>query len=178
MMAAVVPAESATENSSVLRQCVQTEPVSMVTSFQMQPARILTQRRRRPRGAVVLPPVPVSHCHWLFSCSWDWALPSVVGGWRNFHHGDFMSAIRYKVNKDAAWRVVGGELFVVTADGSLHNIKADSGLFLWRKLEKGATVPELVSALTENYEVDEQTAVADVDEFVETLVLKQALIRL
>jgi hypothetical protein len=89
-----------------------------------------------------------------------------------------MSEKRYKINKDAAWRTVGAELFVVTADGSLHNIKEDSGLFLWKTLEKGATVSELILALTENYEVDEQTAAKDVGEFVETLVLKQALITL
>ena len=40
----------------------------------------------------------------------------------------------------------------------------ESGALLWRKLEGGATREELATALTEEYEVSFDVALADVDE--------------
>ena len=45
----------------------------------------------------------------------------------------------------------------------------ESGVELWRLLEKGNSREELVTYLTENYEVDYDQASADVDEFIATL---------
>lgn len=43
---------------------------------------------------------------------------------------------------------------------------SDSGAFLWKLLEEGATREELISKLLDKYEVDEDTAAADVDRFI------------
>ena len=61
---------------------------------------------------------------------------------------------------------VGGES--VTFDG----IKTlnETGVFLWRNIEKGMDEDALVKALLEEYEVDEETAKKDVKEFVFLLI--------
>ena len=45
----------------------------------------------------------------------------------------------------------------------------ESGLMLWKLIEKGSTREQLASALTEEYEVSYETALADVDEYLEKL---------
>ncbi len=45
----------------------------------------------------------------------------------------------------------------------------DTGRFLWEWLEKGAEADELVAALLAEYDVDEATARAGVDAFLEKL---------
>jgi hypothetical protein len=43
---------------------------------------------------------------------------------------------------------------------------SESGALLWKKLECGAEVDELVKAIMEEYEIDEATANADINEFI------------
>ena len=45
----------------------------------------------------------------------------------------------------------------------------ESGRFLWDMLEKGATCDTLAQALTQEYAVDYETALSDVNEFILTL---------
>lgn len=46
---------------------------------------------------------------------------------------------------------------------------SETGAFLWKNLENGADREELVSKLLDEYMVDEATAAADVDRFIERL---------
>lgn len=46
----------------------------------------------------------------------------------------------------------------------------DSGTLLWRALEQGGDREALADALTAEYNVDRETALADVDEFIGNLV--------
>ncbi|MCR5430264.1 MAG: PqqD family protein [Eubacterium sp.] len=68
-----------------------------------------------------------------------------------------------------------GDQPVVVAVGSASQffngmIKLNStGEFLFKKLQKDVTEDDLVKALMDKYEVDEETARADVHAFVETL---------
>ena len=45
----------------------------------------------------------------------------------------------------------------------------DAGVMLWRLLEKECTKEELVTALLDEYDVSNDVASADVDEFLQTL---------
>lgn len=45
----------------------------------------------------------------------------------------------------------------------------EAGASLWRQLEAGATEPELIAALLEDYDTDENTAQEDVSEFIAKL---------
>ena len=51
----------------------------------------------------------------------------------------------------------------------------ETGAFLWRLLEKGAEKQELADSLTKEYDVDAETAEADVDAFL-TRLREKALI--
>ena len=44
-----------------------------------------------------------------------------------------------------------------------------SGVFLWRALQKECTLEELVTALTDAYEVKEEEARQDIAEFLDTI---------
>ena len=43
------------------------------------------------------------------------------------------------------------------------------GAYLWKRLETGCTFDELVSAVTEHYDVDEGTASKDIEKFLDDL---------
>lgn len=45
----------------------------------------------------------------------------------------------------------------------------DTGAFLWKKLEGGASEEELVSAMLSEYDVDEETAKRDISAFLDKL---------
>ena len=68
-----------------------------------------------------------------------------------------------------------GTQFVIVAVGEatrkfngMISINA-TGSFIWDQLEKEITMEQLVQAMTDAYEVDAPTALADASEFVETL---------
>ncbi len=46
---------------------------------------------------------------------------------------------------------------------------SESGAFLWKQLETDKTEDELVAALTTEYDIDEQTARTDIQEFIENM---------
>lgn len=50
-----------------------------------------------------------------------------------------------------------------------------SAALIWKKLESGADFDELVKCITDEYDIDESTARADVEEFV-SLITKKGLI--
>ena len=66
-----------------------------------------------------------------------------------------------------SWVVLSIAEATVDFDGMLT--LNESGLILWRLLEQGSTREALASALTEEYDVSYETALADVDEFLEKL---------
>ena len=66
---------------------------------------------------------------------------------------------------------IGGEAYTPNQIMSLN----ETGAFLWRILEQGAERGDLVERLTREYDVDAQTAAADVDAFLDSL-RKEALI--
>ncbi len=58
----------------------------------------------------------------------------------------------------------------VGAEAKKHNVMItlnETGGLLWEKLSEGADKKALVSAILEVYDIDEATACADVDRFIE-----------
>ena len=82
-----------------------------------------------------------------------------------------------KINENFVLREVAGSWVVIPIGeksvdfNGLMNLN-ESGVLLWRELEKGAEKEDLISALTAEYDVSAEEAGEDIDAFVE--VLKKA----
>ncbi len=72
-----------------------------------------------------------------------------------------------------SWIIVPVAEMVVEFNG-LMNLN-ESGAFLWKKLAEGAEMDELLSGLLSEYDIDEETAKADIQEFVGQLMEKGLL---
>ncbi len=76
---------------------------------------------------------------------------------------------------DSAGRILDGEAVVVTpADGKMHTMN-EVGTWLWERCDGRRTVAEIVKELTGEFDVDEETARADVTAFVSLLQEKGVL---
>jgi hypothetical protein len=78
-----------------------------------------------------------------------------------------------KIKDGYILRVVAKQNVVLPATGDLEldrmlTLNA-TGKFLWERLEKGAQKSELVDAMLDHYEIDENTARTCVDNFVRNL---------
>lgn len=71
-------------------------------------------------------------------------------------------------------QVAGSNIIVAVGDEAVNfdGIKTlnETGAFLWKQLEVETNEENVVKALMDEYEVDEETAKADVSEFVKLLI--------
>lgn len=54
---------------------------------------------------------------------------------------------------------------------------SDSGAFLWKMLELGAEIDELLEGIMEEYEIDKGTAQMDIDEFIGQIAEKGIILQ-
>lgn len=68
-------------------------------------------------------------------------------------------------------QVAGSWVILPIGDGSAKGVLTpnESGAMLWRILEQGCQIQELIDALTKEYDVSAAQAKADVQEFLEKL---------
>lgn len=86
----------------------------------------------------------------------------------------------YKVKDGFIIRKIGDRIMAVPTGkltSEIHGMIAltESGELLWHELEKGAELEALAYVLTENYEVENETALADAEKFVNGLKIQGAL---
>ena len=79
-----------------------------------------------------------------------------------------------KISKEFAMREVAGNYIVIPVGEKTVNFNAmitlnETGAFLWKQLEEEKNKQELLNLMLEEYEVDNKTAEADIDKFVEKL---------
>lgn len=79
-----------------------------------------------------------------------------------------------KIKDGFVLREVAGSYIVVAVGEAVKNFNGiinlnETGAFLWKILESGATKEELVAKLLEEYDVDEKTAAEDVGKFINKL---------
>lgn len=79
-----------------------------------------------------------------------------------------------KIKKDFILKKIAGSYIVVPVRQEAVDFSgiiklSESGAFLWKLLESGAEKEELVAKLLDEYLVDEATARADVDRFIDRL---------
>ncbi len=80
-----------------------------------------------------------------------------------------------KVEKQFVLREIAGDYVIIPVGKTALEFNGmitvnESGVIMWEMLLKGTTQEALLSALLEQYEVSEEIAKADVQEFLETLL--------
>ena len=86
----------------------------------------------------------------------------------------------YRVKDGFIIRKIGEQVMAVPVGAQtseMHGMIAlsESGELLWSALEKGATVEDLAEILTDNYDVEKNTAIEDVEKFINSLKEQGAL---
>lgn len=79
-----------------------------------------------------------------------------------------------KTNPEFIARDIAGELVLVPVGTAAKNYAGlvtcnEVGAFIWKKLESETSMDGLVSAILDEFEIDEATARKDAEEFVEKL---------
>lgn len=79
-----------------------------------------------------------------------------------------------KIEKDFILREIAGDYVIVPTGKTAQEFNGlitvnELGAFIWKQLMEDTTVDRIVEAITEAYEVDEDTAKADTQEFIELL---------
>lgn len=79
-----------------------------------------------------------------------------------------------KIKEGFIIREVAGSYIVVAVGNAVKEFNGiinlnETGAFLWKALEKGATEEELLKAMLEEYDVDEETARSDINAFIQKL---------
>lgn len=70
------------------------------------------------------------------------------------------------------WREVDGRVVVIqTTRGEVHELD-ECATFLWKQADGSASIDQIVSALMDEFEIDEQTAKSDSIGFYKELQLK------
>lgn len=79
-----------------------------------------------------------------------------------------------QIKKELLKRSIGGESFLIPMGKTVYDtngmfVLTELGAFLWDRLPQAQGPEELVQAVLAEYEVDEATARADIEEFLEKL---------
>lgn len=79
-----------------------------------------------------------------------------------------------KIKDGFILRKVAGSFVAVAVGEQAVNFNAmvttnETGAFLWEKLKNDTTEEELLKAITDEYDVDEETAKADISDFLQKL---------
>jgi len=77
-------------------------------------------------------------------------------------------------SKDFIKRKIGTQYVIVAVGEATKRFNGmisvnSTGSFIWDQLEKSISMAELVSAITENYDIDAETATAHATKFIDTL---------
>lgn len=83
----------------------------------------------------------------------------------------------YRRHPTAAYTEVEGEVFIVTSDNRLHNLRGSSALTLWQLLADGPSdIDGLARELTRRFDVEWDRARQDVKSFVDRSVERGVLV--
>jgi hypothetical protein len=82
-----------------------------------------------------------------------------------------------RLNREASeWREVEGEVVALDVAGAEYIATNRAGAELWRLLDSGASREGLTGALVARFDIDEPTAAADVDRFLDSLRARNLLV--
>lgn len=67
------------------------------------------------------------------------------------------------------WQAVGDDLIVLDLDGSVYLKLNGTARLLWERLSEGSDQSQLVDALVDDYDIEQDVAAADVAAFLDDL---------
>ncbi|MFY9532325.1 MAG: PqqD family protein [Candidatus Acidiferrales bacterium] len=86
-----------------------------------------------------------------------------------------MNEEKWAQNPNLAWREIDGEVVIISPEDSLvHELNATAS-FLWKQLNGRRSVKELAGMLAREFEVDLETARADISELMSFLHQRRLL---
>jgi hypothetical protein len=75
-------------------------------------------------------------------------------------------------NKDAVWRMVGNEVFIISKDGSkIHQINR-VGSEIWKNSDGKLTIRQIIENVCDHFEIDAEEAQKDSVQFIENMLTK------
>ena len=77
---------------------------------------------------------------------------------------------------ELVWRVIDGEVVILTADGHQIHTLNKVGSAIWELADGTRNIKEVISLIRERFEVSSETAQADVLDFAEQLEAKKILL--
>lgn len=85
-----------------------------------------------------------------------------------------------KIEKEFVLREIAGDYVIIPTGKTVLEFNGlatinEVGVFLWKLLQDEISEDELVKRLLEEYDVDEETARADVAEFIEVLIANKVM---
>lgn len=85
-----------------------------------------------------------------------------------------------KIEKEFILREIAGDYVIIPTGKTTLELNGlitvnELGAFLWEKLQQDITKEELVEAVLDEYEIDQETVEKDVEEFLEELVKNRIL---
>ena len=84
---------------------------------------------------------------------------------------------QYQAHPTAAFQDVDSEVFVVTEDNRLHNLRDEVAVVIWQELERQPTdMANLVQTITSQFDVEPTTAQTDIETFLEEALKKKLIV--
>lgn len=80
------------------------------------------------------------------------------------------TTIRYRVKPDVVARSIANEMILLDLESGVYFTLNQVGATIWRGLENRDSTETIVAAIVDQYEVDEETAAADLAEYAEALL--------
>lgn len=83
--------------------------------------------------------------------------------------------MQIRINRSYKYREIAGEYYLIPTSQAAERSKiplqlTETAAWIWKQIEKGASKEEIVSRMTEEYEVDSVTAGKAVEQFIEVLL--------
>ena len=79
-----------------------------------------------------------------------------------------------RINKEFVLREIAGEYIIIPVGATVQEFNGlitvnEIGSMLWNKLQEEISLEELISCVTEEYEVEKEVAQSDIEEFLQKL---------
>ncbi len=79
------------------------------------------------------------------------------------------------INKDIVSRLIDGEYYLVDSKNHILHSLNETGTFIFKQFKKNSSFKDIIKALCSEFEIDENSAKKDLNEFIRILKEKKIL---